>query len=145
MAGVMMLLTRRYDDIGPIMPPGYGRWRQYEMRTILRSAILALTFIAACSGDALAPLPTLARISVRLNDASLSIGQSTQASAALIGSDGDSIVVQGDTVQWRSSNTAVALVSTLGVVRGVAPGSATITATANGVSGSTDLSVATNP
>lgn len=42
---------------------------------------------------------------------------------------------------WASSNTGVATVSGAGVVTGVAPGTATVTATSEGKSGSTTMTV----
>src|SRR6266571_4158567 len=49
--------------------------------------------------------------------------------------------LSGRTVTWVSSNTAVATVSASGLVTGVAPGSATITATSEGKSGTAAITV----
>src|SRR5207244_7837774 len=49
--------------------------------------------------------------------------------------------LSGRTVTWSSSNTAVATVSTSGLVSGVAPGSITISATSEGKSGTAAITV----
>ena len=62
-----------------------------------------------------------------------------QASAVLRDAAGQ--VLGGRAVAWSSSNAAVATVSAVGLVGGVAPGTATITATSEGKSGSTVVTV----
>lgn len=51
----------------------------------------------------------------------------------------------GRAVTWTSSNTAIATVNSSGVVSGVSDGTATITATSEGVSGSTQVTVSGAP
>src|SRR5207247_9313137 len=51
-------------------------------------------------------------------------------------------VLTGRGVAWTSSNTAIATVSAAGLVTGVAAGSATITATSEGQSGTASVTVA---
>src|SRR5206468_10532504 len=51
----------------------------------------------------------------------------------------------GRTVTWSSSNTAVATVSNSGLVSGVTPGTATITATSEGKSGTSSVTVTNVP
>jgi hypothetical protein len=51
-------------------------------------------------------------------------------------------VLTGHVVTWASSNTAVATVSETGVLTCVSPGSATITATSEGVTGTVEFAVA---
>jgi hypothetical protein len=55
---------------------------------------------------------------------------------------GDSVAVR---VTWSSTNTAVATVSSSGLVTGVAPGMATVTASSEGQSGTSDITVANLP
>jgi uncharacterized protein YjdB len=55
--------------------------------------------------------------------------------------DASGAVVTGRMVTWTSSNTAIATVSGTGMVTGVAPGTATITATSEGRSGTTTVTV----
>ena len=63
-----------------------------------------------------------------------------QLSAVPRNSSGTAIT--GKTATWSSSNTAVATVNTTGLVTAVAPGSANITATVDGISGNSICSVA---
>ena len=59
--------------------------------------------------------------------------------------DSNGTPLTGRTVTWVSSNTAVATVSTSGLVTGVAAGSATITATSEGKNGTSAITVTTVP
>ena len=68
----------------------------------------------------------------------LQTGQSASLSATVLGVRGS--VLPGQALVWQSSNAAVATVAD-GVVRGVAPGSATITATAEGRTGQASVTV----
>src|SRR5207302_1337428 len=54
-------------------------------------------------------------------------------------------VQAGQTVTWSSSTTGVATVSNSGIVCGVTPGTATITATSEGKSGTSSVTVTTVP
>jgi uncharacterized protein YjdB/tRNA A-37 threonylcarbamoyl transferase component Bud32 len=78
--------------------------------------------------------------SVALSPSSVDLepGGSASLSAAVLGVRGS--VLQGQALVWQSSNAAVATV-TDGVVRGVAPGSATVTATAEGRTGQASVTV----
>ena len=67
----------------------------------------------------------------------------TTLTATLTGTDGQPAV--GRTVTWSSSNTGVATVSSTGVVAGVTDGTATITATSEGVSASRNVTVSGPP
>jgi uncharacterized protein YjdB len=89
----------------------------------------------------LAPGGTLTTVVVTLGNSSLSVGQTTQATAS--GRDANGALVAMGTPTWTSSNTAIATVSSTGVVSAVANGSASITATVSGKSGTASLSVAT--
>ena len=76
----------------------------------------------------------VAAVSVSLGTSSLTAGSTTQATAVAADALGNTIT--GRTVTWSSSNTAVATVSNLGIVTAVGGGTASITATVDGVSGS---------
>jgi len=67
----------------------------------------------------------------------------TTLTPTLTGTDG--VTAVGRTVTWSSNNTGVATVSSAGVVTGVADGTATITATSEGVSASRDITVSGVP
>jgi len=76
----------------------------------------------------------VASVTVTLNSSSISVGQSTQANAVIKDASGNVLI--GRSIAWKSSNTTVATVSSSGLVQAVAAGSATITATSEGISGS---------
>lgn len=71
-------------------------------------------------------------------------GASSQFTATAVGSDGAQTNVTSQAT-WRSSNEAVVSVAQGGMVRAVAIGSADVSATYNGVTGSTRLNVAATP
>ena len=79
----------------------------------------------------------VATVTVTPSPLSMSVGQTTQLVATL--EDGVGNVLNGRTVSWSSSNPAAASVSSQGLVTAVAKGSATITATSEGKTGSADV------
>jgi uncharacterized protein YjdB len=81
-------------------------------------------------------------VSVSKTSLSLKMGQSEALSAEVIPSD-----AADKTVTWKSSNTAVATVSSSGVVTGVKPGTATVTVTTNdgGKTATCAVTVQNNP
>jgi uncharacterized protein YjdB len=81
----------------------------------------------------------VATVSVSPSPLSLSAGATQQLTATLRDASGN--VLTGRSVAWSSSNIAVATVSTSGVVTGVTGGSATITATSEGQSGTSSVTV----
>src|SRR5438094_367048 len=88
------------------------------------------------------PVP-VASVDVTPPSASVQAGQTVQLTATPKDAGGASL--SGRTVTWSSSNTAVATVSNSGLVSGVTPGSATITATSEGKSGTSSISVTNVP
>src|SRR5213075_1738256 len=86
----------------------------------------------------LPPIP-IASVTVSLSPTSIVAGQTAQANAILKDAGGNSL--SGRSVAWQSSNTAVAIVSATGAISGVAAGTATITASSEGKSGSAGLTV----
>lgn len=77
-------------------------------------------------------------ITVDPASATVVVGQTTQYRATVRDALGN---VLAGAVAWASNNSAVARVSSDGVVTGVSPGSATITASREGVSGSASVTV----
>jgi len=84
------------------------------------------------------PIP-VASVVVNPGTASLNIGGSVTLSATL--RDANGATLSGRAITWSSSATAIATVSSTGVVNAIAPGSATITATSEGKSGSATITV----
>ena len=85
-----------------------------------------------------APAP-VASVSVSPASATLQIGQTVQLTATPKDANGNPLT--GRTITWGSSNTAVATVTGSGLVTGVVAGSATITATSEGQSGTAAITV----
>src|SRR5213079_1429559 len=75
----------------------------------------------------------VATVSVSPATATVQAGQTVQLIATP--KDANGAALSGRSVTWSSSNTSVATVSSSGLVSGVTPGSATITATSEGKSG----------
>lgn len=84
------------------------------------------------------PAP-VASVTVTPPTATVIVGQTVTLAAKTF--DGGGGELTGRAVTWSSSNTGIATVSQAGVVSGVAPGVATITATSEGKSGSSTVTV----
>jgi len=85
----------------------------------------------------------VASVTVSPAATSLLVGATQQLSATP--KDVNGVTLTGRVVTWASSNTAVATVSASGLVTGVAAGSATITATSEGINGTSAITVANVP
>src|SRR5687767_13797753 len=83
--------------------------------------------------------PTVATVTVTLAASSVEQGKTTQASAVL--RDGANNVLTGRPTTWTSSNSLVASVASDGLVTAAQLGTATITATSEGKSGSATVTV----
>lgn len=83
----------------------------------------------------------LISIAVTPTSSNIARGLTQQMIATGTYSDGTSAVIAASTVTWSSSSTAIATISSSGVVMGVALGSTTINATVGSVSASTPLAV----
>lgn len=81
----------------------------------------------------------VASVDVAPAQTSVQVGRTTQLTATPRDASGNPLA--GRTVTWASSNSEVASVSSTGLVTGVAPGSATITATSEGSNGSASVTV----
>jgi len=94
----------------------------------------------ATAAVALAPV---ASVTVAPASASVTTGQTVQLTATPRDAGGNALT--GRVVTWSSNNAAVATVNTSGRVTGVAAGSATITATSEGKSGTSAITVTVAP
>ncbi|HXT14923.1 MAG TPA: Ig-like domain-containing protein [Gemmatimonadaceae bacterium] len=82
----------------------------------------------------------VATVTVSLASTTITVGQTTQATATL--RDASGTVLTGRAITWSSSNTNVARVdATSGLVTAAGVGSATITATSEGITGSATITV----
>src|SRR5438552_2689024 len=94
------------------------------------------------AGITVTPVP-VASVAVAPATASLTVGQTAQLTATPKDSAGTALT--GRTVTWASSNTSMATVSSSGLVKGVAAGTATITATSEGKAGTAAATVTLVP
>ena len=84
-----------------------------------------------------------ATVTISPSNATIASGSTTTFSAVV--RDASGTVVNGYTVTWTSSNSSVASVSNSGVVTGALVGTATITASAGGKSGTAPVTVTAGP
>src|SRR6185295_6603066 len=85
----------------------------------------------------------VASVTVSPGSATVLAGQAVQLTATPKDANGNALT--GRTVTWSSSNTSVAIADVNGNVTGMAPGSATITATSEGQSGTASITVTNVP
>lgn len=113
--------------------------------TVLRLALLAsATVLAGCGGSDGGngnTQQTSTTVSVRLTPATgtVDVGSTLQLNALPLNSAG--LVVPGRTVTWSSGTPGVATVSASGLVTGVTTGTVTISATADGQTGTATIAV----
>src|SRR6266550_627906 len=93
------------------------------------------------SGTALVTVSNVPVASVTVTPASASVQQGATAQLTATPRDANGTALTGRVVTWGSNNTAVATVSSSGLVSGAGAGSATITATSEGQSGTAAITV----
>ena len=99
----------------------------------------ALLVLAGCGRDVAGPVP-VATLSLEPDSVQMQVGDSLQLKATARGARGD--VLTGREITWSSSDTAVAEVTGAGLVRVRREGAATITASAEGQTGTVKVAVA---
>lgn len=105
---------------------------------------LAMVFtLLACGDDGPAGPAPVANVSVAISDASLVVGDTAALSVTVTAADGSSL--SGRVVTYTSSDPGVARATSDGRVIAVGPGSAQITATSEGRSGSVQVTVVPRP
>src|SRR5713101_8036472 len=114
-------------------------------KTLLLAAALLMGMACKDSTSPPAPAgpPAVASVTVAPSPGTLLVGSTAQLTATTKDSAGN--VLTGRAVTWASSNPAVATVSATGLVTGVAVGSATIMATAEGKNGTAAVTVTVLP
>jgi len=119
---------------------------RYFTRRLPPLLTLALTtLLTACAGEKTTAPITVASISIASTVTTLQYAQTVQLAAVVTGSNGSAL--SGRTVSWSSSNDEIATVSptglvTAGAVRGGSPETVAITATSEGKSATTSVSIA---
>lgn len=104
------------------------------------SATISATSEGVSTGVAvIVSLVPVGSVAILPTSASLTVGQTATMAATVRDTTG--AVVTDRVVTWVSSDIRVALVSTAGVVTGIAPGVATITATSEGKTGTSAITV----
>ena len=102
----------------------------------LRGAVLGLEIKAGEHGGPGAPVVS---VEVTPASASLLVGETAQLTATALNAEGEPL--PGRTATWATDAPSVATVSTTGLVRGEGEGSATISATIEGKTGTSSVSV----
>jgi len=105
----------------------------------------AYAAVSCLAVETIGPVSSAAVASVLVSPAAgdLAVGETMQLTATLKDSAGNPLT--GPPVRWESSDITVATVSNAGLVTGVAPGAATITATSEGTDGSAAIAVTVIP
>lgn len=108
---------------------------------LVATAILIALAQGCGSGGATTPPPTITVASVSLTPATDTLvpGQTAQLTATP--KDASGATVSGQTIIWSTSPTTIATVNDVGVVTGVAAGTATVTATTGGKSATANVTV----
>jgi len=107
-----------------------------------KSNFAALAFLLACGGDgggSTAVTSSVATVVVSPASTSLVIGG--MATFTALARDGKGATVAGHAVTWATQNSAVLTINTSGVATAVGPGTASVTATVDGVSGAASVTV----
>jgi hypothetical protein len=122
---------------------GHGQWRGTTRLSLWTSITEAAIHGSAAATTPPPPAPApaaVATVAVSPASSSVSLGATIQLSAVV--KDANGYLLSGRSVNWTSSTPAVATVSASGLVTGLVIGSATITATSEGKSGTAVLTVA---
>jgi alpha-tubulin suppressor-like RCC1 family protein len=109
----------------------------YRFSTLVLMAIVPLT---SCRDDAQGPPPPVATVTLSSSTRALFAGESEQFTATTRDAAGNVLV--GPAVTWSTSDSTIATVSPTGLVYAERPGSATISAVAEGITGNAVISVA---
>lgn len=106
----------------------------------IRSLAWGILLLLFACGDNTGPSSGAVRLEIRPSDFALRIGETRALTAAFLDAQGGEVEAEG-TVKWSSSDETVVVVDEGGEIRGVAPGSAKVTASSGALSGDVDLLV----
>ncbi|HEX9565878.1 MAG TPA: Ig-like domain-containing protein [Gemmatimonadaceae bacterium] len=112
------------------------------MRVVRAGAVVAVLALGACGGEGELGPPAVATVSVTPPTAIVEVGLTTPLAASPRDASGNTLT---NPVTWSSSAATIASVNASGLVTGVAVGSATITAAADGIQGTAAITVVQRP
>ena len=122
---------------------GAGEHRPKRFRRLALTAVACLFLIASlasCSGFFIKP--SISSIFITPSAATVGVGQMVSLAAFATYSDGTQNQISGSSVGWTSSDPTIATVSSPGgSVTGVGIGTATITASSQGITGTATVTV----
>jgi len=118
---------------------GPGKLSQSLCFTFSLVLVLVVTGCAS-SRSGLSPVKTLMSIGVTPATASIAIGATEQFAATATYSDGSTADISS-TATWAAASSGIATVNSSGLATGVAAGSTAVSASMNGMSGTTMLSI----
>ena len=102
-------------------------------------AVVPIMVITGCGGDATEPQAVVSVVVTPENATLVSLGETVQLTASARDADGN--VTAGKTFAWQSSDVLVVRVDSSGLATAVANGTTTVTATTEGILGSTTVAV----
>jgi plastocyanin len=112
----------------------------------LTLSVIGAALAASCGGGGgdsnpggVGPSTTVSSITLSATSTSVPVGSSVQLSAVAKSASGS--VISTPALTWSVAPAGIAAVNASGVVTGQAPGTATVTASANGVSGTMSITV----
>ncbi len=123
---------------------GTGEHRPLRLRRRLvltaAGSLLLAPFLASCGGFFIKP--SISSIFIQPSAVTVGVGQQVSLAAYGTYSDGTQNQISGSSVGWSSSDSTIATVTSPGgQVSGVAIGTATITASSQGISGTATVNV----
>jgi uncharacterized protein YjdB len=106
-------------------------------------AVVVAASLSACSF--ITGVPSVSRVELSVTPLAIAPGEAVQASGAPIGGNGSPVSHPRRQLAWRSSNDSVATVTAGGLIQGVSPGRARITASSDGKSSTVEITVRPTP
>jgi hypothetical protein len=101
--------------------------------------IYGLAFLAACKSGEINDPSITTTVVVSSTPTQIAVGETAQASAIVKDQNGNPL--SGKSIAWSSLNQSIATVTPQGLIRGVAPGNATIQGSTDGVTGTASIQV----
>lgn len=100
---------------------------------------IALAALAACKGGEIVDPAVTTTVVVTSSPTQIAVGETAQASAVVKDQNGNAL--SGKSIAWNSLNPTIASVTGAGVIRGIAPGTATIQGSVDGITGGATVQV----